>query len=281
MMASALEELYKRYDSREFVEPDPLHFLFDYDDIRDREIAGLISSSLAFGNVRQIMGSVARILDLTGKSPSRYLEQADRPRIEKDIGIFRHRWADQDAMINLLDGMASAMRKFGSLEKCFASGYSDRDSDVVPALTAFVDEIIGKGKVNRLLPSPSRGSACKRLNLYLRWMVRSDGVDPGGWEMISASKLIVPLDVHMHRFAILLGMTSRRQADLKTAREITGEMKKFAPDDPVKYDFALTRLGIRRDDDREGLLRRFGITIDDYGKIGGARSAGARRVGVN
>ena len=127
----------------------------------------------------------------------------------------------------------------------------------------------------------SRGSACKRLNLFLRWMIRADGVDPGGWNMISASKLLIPLDVHMHRFSILLGLTERRHADLKTAREITESMKVFSPVDPVKYDFALTRLGIRRDDDRERLLHRLGIPVDCSGNVGRIRDARPARRSVN
>ncbi|MBN2184700.1 MAG: TIGR02757 family protein [Candidatus Krumholzibacteriota bacterium] len=267
MIGGVLEDLYTRYNDRDFVEPDPLHFLFRYDDIRDREIAGLIASSLAFGSVGQIMKSVEKVLGVMCGSPGEYLSRADRTGMRKEFEGFRHRWVDQEALINLLDGIKTAVRKFGTLEKCFASGYSNKDRDIVPALTAFVDEIIGSGKVNRLVPSPSRGSACKRLNLFLRWMIRSDGVDPGGWNMISSSKLVIPLDVHMHRFSILLGLTERNQADLKTAREVTESMKIFSPVDPVKYDFALTRLGIRRDDDRESLLMRLGIGIDQSGKI--------------
>jgi len=281
MIAGVLEDLYKRYNSREFVEPDPLHFLFRYDDIRDREIVGLIASSLAFGNVGQIMKSVEKVLGIMAGSPSDYLSRADRRGMRKEFEGFRHRWADQEALINLLDGIKTTMRKFGSLEKCFASGYSDKDADIVPALTTFVDEIIGFGKVNRLVPSPSRGSACKRLNLFLRWMIRTDGVDPGGWSMISSSKLVIPLDVHMHRFSILLGLTERRQADLKTAREITENLRVFSPVDPVKYDFALTRLGIRRDDDRESLLLRLGIPVDRSGKISLATDGRSERGRIN
>lgn len=267
MIAKALEDLYSRYNDRGFVEPDPLHFLFRYDDVRDREIVGLIASSLAFGNVVQIMNSVEKVLGVIGDSPRSYLSSSSRGKMLEEFEGFRHRWADREALINLLDGVKTTVRKFGSLEKCFASGYSDEDRDIVPALTSFVHEVIGQGDVNRLVPSPSRGSACKRLNLFLRWMIRSDGVDPGGWDMISSSKLVVPLDVHIHRFSMLLGFTRRKQADLITAREITESMKVFSPIDPVKYDFALTRLGIRRDDDRDALLGRLGIDIDHSGNL--------------
>ena len=105
-----------------------------------------------------------------------------------------------------------------------------------------------------LLPSPSAGSACKRLNLFLRWMVRQDNVDPGGWDSVSPAKLIIPLDTHMHRIGRRLGLTPRRQADLRTAIEITEGFRGICPSDPVRYDFALTRLGIRRDEGVEDFL---------------------------
>ena len=95
------------------------------------------------------------------------------------------------------------------------------------------------------LPSPDGGSACKRLNLFLRWMVRKDNVDPGIWQSIPASHLIVPLDTHMHRIAKAMGLTSRKQADIQSAIEITGAFSFIRPADPVRYDFALTRLGIK------------------------------------
>ena len=105
------------------------------------------------------------------------------------------------------------------------------------------------------MPCPSGGSACKRLNLFMRWMVRCDEVDPGGWEEIPASSLVVPLDTHMYKICRALNLTGRRQADLRAAVEITKAFKKVAPDDPVRYDFALTRLGIREETEAFGRLR--------------------------
>jgi uncharacterized protein (TIGR02757 family) len=105
------------------------------------------------------------------------------------------------------------------------------------------------------VPSPVGGSACKRLNLFLRWMVRQDGVDPGGWDNVPQSKLIVPVDTHMHRICLRLGLTTRKQANMATALEITEGFRALAPDDPVRYDFSLTRLGIRRDADLADCLK--------------------------
>ena len=105
-----------------------------------------------------------------------------------------------------------------------------------------------------LLPDPDRGSACKRLHLFLKWMVRVDAVDPGGWTVLPPSALVVPVDTHMHRIGLALGLTERGQADIRTALEMTEAFSLVRPDDPVRYDFALTRFGIRPDLDMEALL---------------------------
>ena len=125
-------------------------------------------------------------------------------------------------------------------------------------------------KENSLLPCPEKGSACKRFHLFLRWMVRNDAVDPGGWDGISASKLIVPLDVHMHRICMRLGLTSRAQADLKTALEVTGRFRAIVPEDPVRYDFALTRIGIRNDIDLAEIMEYKHMDRRTVNSMGGA-----------
>ncbi len=133
----------------------------------------------------------------------------------------------------------------------------DGNGDRAAGMGAMVEEIAGGGVAcGRLLCHPAAGSACKRLNLYLRWMVRRDDVDPGGWTGVSPARLVIPLDVHMHRIGRGLGLTQSRYANLRTALEITAAFRRIAPDDPVRYDFALTRLGIRSDTDLEGFLAR-------------------------
>ena len=126
----------------------------------------------------------------------------------------------------------------------------------IQALDVFAGEVVSRmeklgSSSGHLLPRPSRGSACKRLHLFMRWMVRQDEVDPGGWSMIPASELVVPVDVHMHRMGKHLGFTKRKVADARTAQEITGGFRKLCPNDPVKYDFALTRFGIQQLTDSE------------------------------
>jgi uncharacterized protein (TIGR02757 family) len=261
-LKKALERLYERYDRREYVDPDPLVFLYDYPDVRDREIAGLISSSLAFGGVRQIMASVGKALSPMGSSPREFIMNTSEAKMSGIYDGFRHRWATGADLVRMLSGMAGMIEGHGSLEAGFTAGMTGGDEDVIPAMTRFASEIVcvGSGEGACLIPDPCRKSACKRLNLFLRWMVRSDNVDPGGWKGVPGSKLIIPLDTHMFRFASLMGFTARKQANLAAAREITAQFARISPGDPVKFDFALTRLGIRRDDDRGELMAKLGIT---------------------
>ena len=247
-LKTVCDELYNTYHRREFVHPDPLEFLYLYDDPRDREIVGIVASSLAYGRVTQILRSVSLVLDRMGPSPFAYLIHATRASLRRSTSGFKHRFTDGADLAALLWGARCAIDEHGSLNACFTSAMSDDDDTVVPALTEFVAALRAHGDNRRsthLLPSPSGGSACKRLNLYLRWMVRRDDVDPGGWTGVAASKLIVPLDTHMARVARDLGLTARKQADLRAAIEITDAFRAVAPDDPVRYDFALTRSGIR------------------------------------
>jgi len=242
---SFLENLYKRYNHSKYVHPDPLEIVLRYDIIRDREIAALIASSLAYGRVAQIIKSVASVLDQM-ESPADFVQNATKKSLQKTYGNFKHRFTTSDDLVAVILGLKAVILKYGSLEECFKAGMSSSDSDVIPALCRFVQTIRGadNGNYNSMLPSPPKGSACKRLNLFLKWMVRRDRVDPGGWTCIDSSKLIIPLDTHMFRIGTAFGMTTRKQANLVTAREITDAFRAISPDDPTKYDFALTRLGM-------------------------------------
>ena len=158
-------------------------------------------------------------------------------------------------MADLLAGVKRAVKKHGSLQECFMSGYSKDDETTLPALEKFVRELKPAGNDPcYLLPNPAMGSACKRLNLYLIWMVRREDVDFGEWYNVPVSGLIIPLDRHMYTIGTTLGLTNRKQPDLRAALEITSAFRQIEPDDPVKYDFALTRLGIRDDTDMDSFL---------------------------
>jgi uncharacterized protein (TIGR02757 family) len=162
-------------------------------------------------------------------------------------------------MAALLIGMKGAVELYGSLQACFLNGMNETDDSVLPALSRFVGELAPAGDAgkNSLLPQPKRGSSCKRLNLFLRWMVRRDDVDPGGWDEVGTARLVVPLDTHMHRIGRALNFTKRKQADMRTALEITETFRSIVPEDPVRYDFVLTRLGIRTELDMADFVERF------------------------
>jgi len=250
-----LDKLYMKYNKRRYVHPDPLEFLYNYRDIRDREIAGFIASSLSYGRVAQILNSVSGVMDKMGSSPYLFLMDSDFSSVKKTCKGFKHRFAGDENLTAMLTGLKQVLEEYGSLYACFLKGVGKKDETVLNGLEFFTEKIISGccGKPGHLIPLVTKGSACKRLNLYLRWMVRKDDVDPGGWNKIPPSMLIIPLDVHMHRISRLIGFTQRKQADMSTALEITSCFRKLVSEDPVKYDFALTRFGIRAD-----------MSIDDF-----------------
>ncbi len=244
-----LEDLYDRLNRRRYVHPDPLEFLYEYDDPADREVVGLVASSLAYGRVAQILKSVRCVLGRMGPGPVRFLQDVSEASLQRDFTGFRHRFATGENVSAMLLGVKRVIDRYGSPGSCFIAGMGPGDETVLPALSLFVRELNGEGRCGHLLPDPARGSACKRMNLFLRWMVRADEIDPGGWGAVPAAKLIVPLDTHMHRIALTLGATRRKSADMRTAMEITDAFRRISPGDPVRYDFALTRLGIRSEMD--------------------------------
>jgi uncharacterized protein (TIGR02757 family) len=244
-----LEAIYRALNRREYVHPDPVEFLYRWENLRDREIAAVVASSLAYGRVDQILASVERVLGVLGPCPSRFLSGAERRSLLRSLATFKHRFTTGAEIVDLLLGARDMQARWGTMGARLAALVGDDEPTVAPALVGFAAELREHSGPcgTSLLPVPERGSACKRLHLLLRWLVRRDDVDPGGWEAVPASKLVVPLDTHMHRIARRLGLTARRAADLKTALEITEAFRAWSPEDPVKYDFALTRLGIRGD----------------------------------
>ena len=212
----------------------------------------------------QILASIQKVLGGSEArplgGPRSFLERSKPREIIELLDGFKHRFTTGTELASLLVAIKRALETHGGLERLFGAGVSRNDANVLPAMTAFVERLRGfargaggaggrrgaggAGACASLLSSPEDGSACKRLNLYLRWMVRRDAVDPGPWTGISPSLLVVPLDTHLFRIAGELGLTRRRQPNLKTALEVTEGFARLRPDDPVRYDFSLTRLGI-------------------------------------
>lgn len=260
MNADILESLYAEFNKREYVSPDPLEFLYKYDG-DDVEIVGLIASSLAYGRVGGILSSVSSVLGALGESPARALRELSLEELTSRLGGFCHRFVKGPEMARFLFGIGTIAEKHGSLEALFASHMprgGDR-ADMISAMDLFARDVLAAGGLesSHLLPRASKGSACKRLALYIRWMVRSDDVDLGAWSGVSPRSLIVPLDTHMFKISRGLGFTSRRSADGRAAIETTDGFAAVCADDPVRYDFALTRFGIRSEMSVDDLLARF------------------------
>ncbi len=251
-----LEGLYFVYNRRELVHPDPLVFLYEYDDPADREIAGLVASSLAYGRVAQILKSVEKILKPMGRHPHRFLLRNTRD-LNGLYGDFKHRFTTGEQMATLLDRTAEVLREHRSIGS-FLGSCLQKGGSLPEGLNLFSRGLEPKREGFSLLTAPEDGSACKRLLLWLKWMVRRDDVDPGGWDVLSPRDLIMPTDTHIHNIARQLGLTQRKQADLKTALEITRGFAGIVPEDPTRYDFVLSRFGIRA-----------GLSVEELVKLSG------------
>lgn len=249
----SLDRLYLRFNRREFIHPDPLEYLYQYENLRDREIAGFVASGLAYGRVSQILNAVGSVLDELGSSPSAFLGETSPEALQNIFSDFRYRFTKGLELALMLKAASELQLEYGSLGNLLTQCVSS--SGYIEALNLIVSRIMEKACLNTssMLSMPSKGSACKRLNLWMRWMVRSDEVDPGGWDSIDTSMLHIPLDTHMFRVVKLLGFTSRRSADWRAVVEATEGFRILCPDDPVKYDFSLTRFGIKDDLDMNGL----------------------------
>lgn len=180
-----LDGVYYVYARRGIVNPDPLYFLYDYDDVRDREITGLIASSLAYGRVTQIMKSVKKVLDCLGKRPHEFLLNNDKFEVVPDS--FKHRFTTAYDVNNMLANVTGILRSHGSIESFLGECLKSSDNELFSGLDKFADRMSLNKKEGSfsLVSAPRDGSACKRLFLYLRWMVRNVDVDPGGWTGMS------------------------------------------------------------------------------------------------
>jgi uncharacterized protein (TIGR02757 family) len=239
-------ELYLKYNRPEYIHPDPLELVLRYPDSEDREIAGLVASCLSLGRVNAILKSVSEVLRRLNPLRESVLS-LNANDLRKLFADFTYRFYSGRHIVDLISGIRGCIERFGSLGRCFRSMLPPDAQTVYPAAVGFVAELSRgshAGASCPLLPLPERGSSCKRLHLYLRWMIRKDDVDPGCWTDISPSLLLFPVDTHILRLSRTLGITQRRQGDLKTSLEITSFFKTFRPEDPVRYDFCLSRMGI-------------------------------------
>lgn len=247
---------------------DPLELPRRYRAREDVEVAALLSAALAYGRVDLFKPRLEGLLARLGPSPGACARDASPGELSRRCAEFAYRMTGPAEVASLLLAAGALLRRDGSLGAAFARAFREAGEPTVRgALGRFLDDLLSvdmrpvaggpppSRRLKHLLPHPARGSACKRLNLFLRWMVRGpDGVDLGLWREVPAAALVIPLDTHVHRIAGLIGLTRRKDLSWRTAEEITARLRALDPHDPVRYDFALSHLGIsgdcpsRRDD---------------------------------
>lgn len=229
---------------------DPVDFVHRYRDPRDQEVVALIAASLAFGNALAARRSIDRALQTLGPRPGAVVVAASRDDLGRRLRGFVHRIYRGEHLALMLWQAGVLIRHHGSLGASFLFFHSKSGGVFRESMALFADALRGEANtrsMRHLVSDPRAGSACKRLLLYARWMVRpADGIDLGLWP-IPPSELIIPVDTHVHRISRNLGLTRRRTASWATAEEITAALRRLDPHDPVKYDFALCHLGISRD----------------------------------
>jgi uncharacterized protein (TIGR02757 family) len=267
-LRARLDALYRQYDHR-FVDPDPLQFVRAQTTDPDREVVGLIAAVLAYGNVKQIKRSISRVVELLGERPAEAIDRLEPAQARQALGSFKHRFNDARDVACLLHYVRQMRAEAGSIEAFFLRGHVPGKADVEDALASFSERVLAldhgglyRGRrlpasagVRFFFPSPRAGSACKRLNLYLRWMVRRDGVDLGVWRGVDPAHLVIPLDAHIYTIARRVGLTRYRSAGWPMAVDITRRLRRLDPLDPVKYDFAFHRMGLWKREEEIASLR--------------------------
>lgn len=247
-----LDTAHARFHSEYHRERDPVSLVHRYTDPGDREVAAFFAALLSYGNVTTILQSVTRVLTAFGPHPKQALLESGFP---ETLRGFRHRFTTGEDLAVLTAWTREALRQSGTLEAFFSKG---PESEMKLRLSAFVQGLkrqplgeLSEVALRRsrtlkyLLSDPLQGSACKRLNMFLRWVVRpKDGVDLGLWTTVSPSTLMLPLDTHLLQTIRLLRWTRSKQATWKVVELATGKLRLYSPEDPIKYDFALCHLSM-------------------------------------
>ena len=234
-----LEELYVRYNRAEFRAGDPVSFVWGYASGADREVAAWMAAALAYGRVGSILKALAELDRRWEGQPAAFVREASALEMEQAMRGFVYRWTRGSHVTAMLRGWAVLGAELSGRLVEHPRGYRT-------ALGGVRRDVLALGvDPDHLFPNPDGPGACKRLAMWLRWMARADAIDPGLWaDRLSPAKLWVPLDTHMFRISRQLRLTRRKQPDGEAARRITAAYARMCPEDPLKYDFAITRLGM-------------------------------------
>lgn len=248
-LKSFLDEWADRFNNPGFIVHDPITIPHRFSRKQDIEISGFFAAIMAWGNRTTIIKKCSDLLERMGNAPYDFIRNSGHHDLRQLEG-FVHRTLNDTDVLFLVEFLRTWYAQHDSLEEAFTKGLERTDSSVQKGLEGFY-EFVFQGedvpdRTRKHIATPARKSACKRLNMFLRWMVRVDdrGVDFGIWNKISPSQLVCPLDVHVHRVATELHLLDRTQTDWKSAIELTEHLKAFDPVDPVRYDYALFGLGV-------------------------------------
>lgn len=243
-----LEEKYRQYNKDFFIETDPVSIPHLFNERKDIEIAGFLTATIAWGQRPVILRNARELLIRMDNRPADFISSFTEADL-KSFRSFKHRTFNYEDLILFLKSLKRLYRKYPSPEELLLEKITPNDIHLKSAISNWRKEFfksVTEGRSGKHFSDPERGSAAKRINMFLRWMIRKDefGVDFGLWSKISPALLICPLDVHSGRVGRKLGLLKRRADDWKAAEELTDSLKKFDPADPVKYDFALFGLGV-------------------------------------
>lgn len=245
-----LDELYDKFNKPEFIEEDPISIPHLFTKKRDIEIAGFFAATLAWGQRKTIINKCQELMQLMDMAPHDFCLNHDEKDL-KNLIHFKHRTFNATDLLYTVEFLQNVYTEYDSLEEIFSFGTTNDTGAIENGLNHFSEKFTAlphfPARTGKHVASPAKKSACKRLNMYLRWMVRQDdrGVDFGLWKNINPSQLVCPLDVHVERIARKLGLLKRKQTDWMAALELTENLRKYDPEDPVKYDFALFGLGVQ------------------------------------
>jgi uncharacterized protein (TIGR02757 family) len=254
-LRESFDRLYRSFDHAHSAS-DPVHIVRRYTAAEDREVVGFCAAGLAFGRVASVLQSIEALMAVMGQQPAAFVRDFDPTMHGERLAPLVHRWVRGRDLAALMLILQRMLRESGSIEHFFLEGDDPASPDVGPALEAFSRRALATdvrrayGRMPKrpgvccFFPRPSAGSACKRLNLFLRWMSRTDEIDLGVWTHVSPSRLIVPLDTHVIRLGQCLRLTRYKSPGWKMAAEITASLRAIDPDDPVRFDFSLCHVGM-------------------------------------
>lgn len=237
-----LDKLAKKYETKEFFYDDPIGIPNRFDDKKDKELAAFISSLVAYGRRDVFIKKLNQLFNIAQNEPYNFIINFE-PKI---LGNFNYRFGKTEDFVQIFEILKKLYIDDGGLEKLFKYGYSSSNNMFIPITDYFYSraknpEAFG---FKFMIPDARKGSAMKRMCMFLRWMVRKGEVDFGIWDFMPASDLLIPLDTHVARISRKMGLLKRNANDYKAVIELTQNLKKFDPFDPVKYDFAIFGYGV-------------------------------------